>query len=367
MIDNFVLNPDLIAMPTYSPGKSLAEYQEQYGLKTILDMASNVNPLGPSPNAIHAVHQATQKVAAYPGNDLIKLRSKLAKYVNPDLDEENIVIGNGSCDILRMTAEVFLYGGGEAIIRCNAFPMFEVLTNRYGGECVFVATNPDYTFDILSVAEKITDQTKLIFLANPHNPTGMIMHQEDLDEFMARIPSSVIVVFDHACQEFVDHQDFPNLSNYILDGHNIIMTRTFSKMYGLPGLRIGYGVARKEIIDVLRRTKIPFYNNSISIMAASAALDDVEHVELSRTSNQDGKKFLYKHFEHMPLAFLPTQSNSILLMDFEQDTEYIRDQLLCQSILILPAHPYRFPNAIRVTIGQPEENLRLIMALKHLL
>ncbi len=366
-MNDYVLDPHLLAMPTYSPGNTEKEYQEQFGLDSILNLASSVNRLGPSSQTIQAIQQASQSVKTYPGNDLSQLRNNIAKFVDPGLKEENIIVGNGSCDILRMAAEVFLYGGGEAIVRRNAFPMYEVLVKRFGGKCVFVETNPDYSFDVLAVAERITDRTKLIFLANPHNPTGMIIPQDDLDEFMTRIPPSVIVVFDHACQDYVEDRNFPNIPKYILEGHNIIMTRTFSKIFGLPGLRVGYGVASKEIIDVLRRTKIPFYNNSISMIAASAALDDAEHVELSRATNHDGKKFLYQQFEQMALSFLPTQSNSILLTDFEQDTEYIRDKLLCQSILILPAHPYRFPNAIRVTIGQPEENLRLIRALKHLL
>ncbi len=366
-MDNFVLNPNLLVAPEYTPGKSIKEYQEQYGLESILDLASNVNPLGPSSKAVQAIRQTGQGVGAYPENNLTELRNQLAQYVNPNLVAENIIVGNGSCDVLHIVAEVFLFGGGQAIIRRNAFPMFEVVTRMYGGECVFVETNSDYSFDILSITEKISDRTKLIFLANPHNPTGMIISQDALDEFMVRIPPSVVAVFDHACQEYVDDPDFPDLTQYILDGHNVIMTRTFSKMHALPGLRIGYGVARREIIEILRRTKIPFYNNTVSTMAASAALDDVDHVESTRTINQEGKEYLYEQFNQLGLSYLPTQSSFILLVDLKQDTEIIRQAMLRQGILVLPAHPYNFPNAIRITIGRPEENQRFMSTLKYVL
>jgi len=366
-MNKFAINPNLPAQDGYSPGKTIKEYQEQYGLESILDLASIANPLGPSPKAIQAIQKAGCQAHYYPGNELRDLRSKLAKSVDANLDEDNIIVGNGSCDILRMAAEVFLYGGGDAIVRRNAFPMFEVVTRMSGGECIFVETNPDYSFDISSVKEKISNRTKLIFLANPHNPTGTIIPQDDLDKFMAHPPASVVVVFDHACHEYVDDRDFPNLSKYILEGHNVLMTCTFSKMHALPGLRIGYGVARKEIIEILRRTKIPFYNNTVSLMAASAALDDVDHVDLGKAINHEGKEYLYRQFDHLGLSYVPTQSSSILLVDIKQDTEFIRDNLLRKGILVLPAHPYKFPNAIRISIGKPEENRRLVRALKTIL
>jgi histidinol-phosphate aminotransferase len=265
-----------------------------------------------------------------------------------------------------MAANVFLHKGGQAIMRRNAFPMFEVVTRMSGGECVFVETNSDYSFDILSVIENISDQTKLLFLANPHNPTGMVIPQDAIDDLMSQIPPSMVVVFDHACQEYVDNQDFSDLARYILDGHNVIVTRTFSKIHALPGLRIGYGVAKKEIIDLLRRTKIPFYSNTVSMRAASAALDDLEHIPLSRTKNQEGKEYLYEHFDQLGLFYLPTQSSFILLVDFKHDTEHIRDAMLRMGILVLPAHPYHLPNAIRIKIGRPEENQRLVDALKYI-
>jgi histidinol-phosphate aminotransferase len=364
-MDDLLLNPYLLTKPEYTPGKTVEEYQEQYGLEAILDMASNVNPLGPSPKAIHAVQQAGHHIHAYPDADLNRLRCKLARFINAHFDEKNIIVGNGSCDILRMAADVFLYAGGEAIIRRNAFPMYEVVIRRYGGECIFVETNPDHSFDVLSMLERITDRTRLIFLANPHNPTGSILPQGKIDEFLKSVPSSVIVICDHACQEYVDDGSFPDISGYILDGHNIIMTRTFSKIHALPGLRIGYAVAKKEIIALLRRTKLPFYNNTVSLMAASAALDDVEHVELSRTIIQEGRKYLYRQFDELGLSFLPTQSGSILLVDLEHDTEVIRHAMLRQGVLVLPAHPYHLPRAIRVKIGKPEENRSMVRALKQ--
>jgi histidinol-phosphate aminotransferase len=366
-IDDLVLNPHLLMLPPYTPGKSMKKLQEEYGLETIVDLSSNKNPLGPSPLAVEAIGQAAGDMHYYPGVALDQLRSKLAESIGPGFGEHHIIVGNGSCEVLRMAAEAFLYGGGEVIMRRNTFPMYEMVTRMYGGECVFIESNEDYSFDLSSMAERITDRTRLVFLSNPNNPIGKIVTQQELDEFMERVPSSVVVVLDHAYQEFVEAEEYPDVTRYILDSHNVIVTRTFSKVYGLAGLRVGYGIARKEMIEYLSRAQLPFHSSSVALVGAIASLDDVEHVELSRKVNAQGKEYLYQRFEELGLRYLPTEANFILLVGFEHDTKAISQALLRRGVSVLSGHSHNMPQAIRITIGKPEENERLVEALRLVL
>ena len=366
-IDDLVLNPHLLAVPPFSPGKSIEELQEEYGFEKVTKLSSNENPIGPSPLALEAVQRAAAGMHYYPSVTVSQLRCKLAESIDPDFDKDNIIIGNGSVDVLRMAAEAFLHGGGESIMRRNAFPMYAGLTKMYGGECVFIEANEDYTCDPLSIAERITDRTRLVFLSSPNNPTGMTVTQQELDELVETIPRSVVVILDQAYQEYVDARGSPDVAKYVLDGRNVIITRTFSKIYGLAGLRIGYGIARKEIIGYLSRARLPFHTSSVALTGAMASLDDTEHVRLSRELNAEGKQYLCEEFDKLGLAYLPTQANFILLVGFEHDTKAISQALLRRGVLVSPTHPFNMPQAIRITIGKPDENERLVEALREVL
>ena len=350
----------------YRPGQTAYDL-ERYGLTSCVKLGSNENPIGPSPLAIEAVKRAATDMHYYPSAAVSQLRCKLAESIGPDFDEDNIVIGNGSCHILRMAAEAFLHRGGECIMRRNAFPMYAAVTKMYGGECVSTETNKDHTFDLSSMTERITDRTRLVFLANPNNPTGTIVTQQELDESMKRVPPSVVVILDHAYQEYVETEEYPDVAKYILDGRNVIVTRTFSKVYGLAGLRMGYGIAREEIAEYLSRAQLPFHSSSVALTGAIASLDDVEHVKLSKRLNAEGKKYLYQEFEELGLAYVPTHANFILLVGFKHDTKVISQALLRRGVIVCPAHPFNMPQAIRVTIGKPEQNERLVEALKEVL
>ncbi len=366
MTKDFVLDPHILGMPLLPPGKTLKELQEEYGLETITDLGSNENPLGPSPLAMEAVNRLATNLHRYSSINAAtgQLRRKLAKAIGPDIHSDNIVLGNGSVDVLRMAAEVFSYGGGEFIMRRNAFPLYEMLTKRYGAECVFVETNADHTFALSSVTEKITERTRLIFMTNPDNPTGMMISQPELDEFIEQVPPSVVVILDHAYQEYAEAEGFPDGIKYILEGRNVIVTCTFSKIYGLAGLRIGYGIAKKEIIEHLRRSRVPFYTGSMAPTGALAALDDVEHVELSRKVNTEGKKYLYQKFDELDLAYLPTEAYFILLVDLKHDTNAIAEAMLRRGVIVRPCHGFNMPQALRVTVGKPEDNERMVEALR---
>jgi histidinol-phosphate aminotransferase len=239
-----------------------------------------------------------------------------------------------------------------------------MLTKRYGGECAFLEINKDHSFALSSVLEKITERTRLIFLTNPDNPTGMMIAQSELDEFVEQVPPSVVVILDHAYQEYVEAEGFPDGIKYILEGRNVIVTHTFSKIYGLAGLRIGYGIARTEIVEHLRRSRVPFYTGSMAPTGALAALDDVGHVNLSREVNAEGKKYLYQKFDELDLAYLPTEAYFILLVDLKHDTNAIAEAMLRRGIIVRPCHGFNMPQAIRVTVGKPEDNERLVEALR---
>jgi histidinol-phosphate aminotransferase len=368
-MEDFVLSPHILAMPLFGPEKALQELQEEHGLETIIDLGSNENPLGPSPLAMEAVNRAATNMHRYSNISVVaeQLRFKLAASIGPSFSRDNIILGNGSVDVLRMAAEVFLHEGGEVLIRRNAFPLYELVTRRYGGECVFMETRADYTFDLLSVVEGISDQTRLIFLTNPDNPSGMIFTQQELDDFVGRVPPSVLVVLDHAYQEYAEAEGFPDVTKYVLDGRNVLVTRTFSKIYGLAGLRIGYGIARQEIIEYMSRSRVPFYTGAAAPTGAMVALDDVEHVKSSRNLNAEGKKYLYQKFDELDLSYLPSQSYFILLVDFKHDTNVVAEAMLRRGVIVRPCHPFNMPQAIRVTVGKPEENERLVKALRQTL
>ncbi len=366
-LEKFMMNPHWLAMPTIPAGKTAEEIRTEHGLDTIVDVGSNENPLGPSPLAMEAVRSSVVGVNRYSGigGAVAQLRGLLADSVGSEFSPENIILGNGSVDVLRMAAEAFLYQGGEAIIRRNAFPLYALLNTLYGADSVFVETNPDYSFDLMSIVDKITDRTRMITLTNPDNPTGMIFTQGELDAFLERVPPSVLVILDHAYEEYARTEEFPDVSRYVLEGRNVLITRTFSKIYGLAAMRIGYGVAKKEIIQYMSSSRLPFYTGLVAPKAAIAALDDDEHVQRSLQVTAEGKYYLYQEFEKLGLTYLPTEAYFILVVDLKGDTRPLAEAMLRRGVIIGLGHAFNMPNAFRVTVGRMEDNQRMIAMLKE--
>ncbi|GAB4538916.1 MAG: histidinol-phosphate transaminase [Anaerolineae bacterium] len=365
-IRHLVLNPDLLKVPAYTRGKSLEDIKRELGVEEVIKLGSNENPLGPSPQAIQAVKQAAADMHRYPSVDEDDLKCKLATLLGPQVEARNIIVGNGSADVMRSVAQSFLSPGGEVIIGRPAFQMYELATHMYGGRCVFVE-GENYTYNLQAMADKITERTRLIFITNPNNPTGLIVSQRDIDDFMARVPPSVVVVFDEAYHEYVDDDQYPDTLRYVVEGRNVVITRTFSKIYGLAGMRVGYGIAPQELIDYLLHAQIPFQNGKLALCAAAASLDDHEHVRRSQEINAQGREYLYRNFEEMGLSYLPSQANFILLYNLKQDVEEINQALLRQGVIVRPTAPFGLPQALRVTIGTPQENERFVEALKLVL
>jgi histidinol-phosphate aminotransferase len=365
-IGDLVLNPDLLGVPTYTRGKSLEDLKRELGVEDVIKLGSNENPLGPSPRAIEAIKRVAADVHRYPSVETHDLKYKLAASLGPDITTENIVVGNGSADLMCSMAQSLLSSGGEVIISKPAFQMYEMATNMYGGQCVFVEAK-DFRYDLQAMADRIDERTRMIFVTNPNNPTGLIVSQDEVDDFMERVPPSVVVVFDEAYREYVDARDYPDTIRYVLEGRNVIITRTFSKIYGLAGMRVGYGIASKGLVDYLLHTQIPFHIGTPALVAAMASLDDHEHVTKSREANAEGRDYLARSLGEMGLSVLPSQANFILTFDFDKDVEEINQALLRQGVIVRPTDSFRLPQALRITIGTPEENERLVEALKQAL
>lgn len=362
-IRDLILNPDLLRVPTYTRGKSLEDLKRELGVEEVIKLGSNENPLGPSPRAIEAIKRAASDLHRYPSVETHDLTCKLAASLGPDIEGKNIVVGNGSADVMRSVAQSFLSGGGEVIIGSPAFQMYELATNMYGGRCIFVEAE-DFRYDLQAMADKITERTRMIFVTNPNNPTGLIVSQGEVDNFMERVPPSVVVIFDEAYREYVDARDYPDTIRYVLEGRNVIITRTFSKIYGLAGMRVGYGIAGEELVNYLLRAQIPFHTGKLAIMAAMASLEDHDHVRKSREVNAEGREYLARSFGEMGLSSLPSQANFILAFDFKKDVEEINQALLRQGVIVRPTEPFGLPQALRITIGTREENERLVEALR---
>ena len=360
------LNPHLFSVPAYVPGKSIEEIQRELGLAEIIKLGSNENPLGPSPNAVEAIRAASSDLHQYPGVELQDLRLALARSIGPEFGIGNIIIGNGSANVILSLAHAYLHDGGEVVISHPAFQMYALATTMYGGTPVFVDAD-GYRCDLQAMAKAINERTRMVYITNPNNPTGLLITGEEIEAFMAQVPPWVVVVFDEAYAEFADTDVFPSVWHHILAGRNVIVTRTFSKIFGLAGLRVGYGVGREELIEHLVRTQPPFHTGRLTLAATLAALADQEHVDRTYRLTVEGREYYAQQFDDMGLHYLPSQANFIMLVDLPHDVEDINRAMLQRGIIIRPTAPFGLPQGLRITIGTPEQNRRVIAALREVL
>ena len=365
-LQDLTLNPQLLSIQRYVAGKSIAELQRELGLSDIVKLGSNENPFGPSPKAIEAVIRAASEMHYYPSVEVFDLRAKLAESLGGGMDADNVIVGNGSADIIRILAQALLHGGGEVIVSRPAFQMYEMVTTMYGGRTIFLEAE-NYRYNLQAMADKITDRTRMVFICNPNNPTGLMVTQSDVDALMDRVPRHVVVVFDQAYCEYADAPDYPDTLRYVREGRNVISTRTFSKIYGLAGMRVGYGVAGRELVGYLLRTQPAFHSGRIALLAALASLEDEEYKRRTQQANAQGRAYLCSQFDRMGLRYLPSQANFIMLIDLPHDVNAIDRALLQRGIILRPTAPFGIPQALRATIGTPEQNVRVIEALESVL
>lgn len=355
----------VISIKPYEPGKPIEEVARELGMpeSDIVKMASNENPLGPSPLGVQAIKECADRVNLYPDGSCYHLKRDLAEHL--DVKPENLMFGNGSNEVLQIIVDTFLEPDDEVIYARQAFAIYNLVTKVVGATAVVVDLK-DYAHDLNAMADRITDKTKLIFVANPNNPTGVMVTADQVDLFMKRVPEDVLVVFDEAYYEYVEREDFPQTLDYVRDGRTVITLRTFSKVYGLAGLRIGYGISRPDIIEVMNKVRQPFNINTVAQAAARASLQDKNHVAEGVKINREGKEYLYGEFRRIGLDFVPTETNFILI-HLDRPGAEVMSQLLKEGVIVRPMIGYEFPNSIRVTIGTLEQNKRLISSLEKVL
>lgn len=344
----------------YVPGKPIDEVRRELGVTDVIKLASNENPLGPSPKAIEAICEAASLSHLYPDGSCYSLRSVLADMLG--VPSESIVFGCGSDETIRFIAETFVEPGDEVIYGAITFSQYEFVTRIAGGTCVQVPMNGMH-FDLDAMSQAITQRTRLVFIANPNNPTGLIVSKAELDRFIDSLPDHVAVVLDEAYYEYVQSDLYPDsIERYVKKGRNVIVLRTLSKLYGLAGLRVGYLVARPELIALIERVRPPFNISSIAQAAAIAALADTDHVRRSRECNETEKQFLYDRLDALQVEYLPSEAN-FLLMNVGQPSRQFFQQLLQMGVIVRSADIFGLDEWIRVTVGTHDQNERFLAAL----
>ena len=353
------VHPDIAALSPYVPGKPIEELQRELGLTRVIKLASNENPLGPSPKALAVINESAATLHRYPDGGAFRLREALADRWK--VTSDHIILGNGSDEILVLLARTFLSPGDEAVMADHTFVIYKMEVMAAHGKAVTIPLK-QWRHDLSAMADAITARTRLLFLCNPNNPTGTMVSAEEVARLLARVPEHVVVVFDEAYYEYVRRSDFPDSMTYVKQGRNAIVLRTFSKIYGLAGLRIGYGVTTPEISNLLNRVRPPFNANSIAQCAALAALNDDEHVANSRAVNQAGMEQVVNGLTALGFTPIPSEANFVYF-DVGRDGRQVFDSLLRQGVIVRHIEG----RMIRVTIGQAEDNHIFLGALARVL
>lgn len=355
--------PHIRRLKPYVPGKPIDEVRREYGLSDIVKLASNENPLGPSPRALEAIRAALPELDRYPDGSAHHLVRALARHW--EVDPASIAVGNGSDEIIHFLGLAYLRPGDQVLTGHPTFVRYESAAVLNEAEYVAVPLR-DYRFDLAAMAERLTERTRLVFIANPNNPTGTIVTRAELDRFLDRCPEETIVVLDEAYYEYVESPDYPASLDYVRTGRNVVVLRTFSKIYALAGLRVGYGIARPEIVAALEQVREPFNVNSLAQVAATASLDDPDQVARSRRVNAEGRELFYREFRRLGLPFVETQANFVLV-DVRRDGRSVYEGLLRRGVIVRTCHLFGLPNHLRVTIGTREENERFLRELEAVL
>lgn len=351
------------ALSPYVPGKPIEELERQYGVRHIIKLASNENPLGPGKRALQAVRAALDDIARYPDGNGFALKQRLAGHHR--LTPAHITLGNGSNDILELVTRAFVGPEHEVVFSDHAFAVYPIVTQAVGARPVTTPVR-HWGHDLDAMRAAITPRTRLVFIANPNNPTGTWLRRSELEPFLENLPPTVLAVLDEAYFEYVREPDYPNGASWIGRFPGLLVTRTFSKVHGLAGLRVGYGLSSPAIADILNRVRQPFNVNSVALAAATAALDDAEHLERSLRLNSDGMRQLVQGFENLGLSSIPSAGNFVCV-DLGRPAAQAYEALLREGVIVRPVANYGMPHHLRVTVGLPEENERFLKALGKIL
>ena len=358
------VNRNLAALPTYQPGRPVEDVARELGLPAadLIKLASNENPLGPSPAALAAMQKVLANLNLYPDGNSFYLKQKLAEKLN--LTPANLILGNGSNEIIEFVGHAYMAPGVDVIVSQYCFAVYPLVTKLFGASLVSVSAR-NYGHDLPAMLSAITPKTRVVFVANPNNPTGIVVPGKELERFVRKIPPHALLVLDEAYVEFLDSPaDFLPLVRERAQA-NLLLMRTFSKIFGLAGLRLGYGIAPPELVAVLEKARQPFNINSIAQAGALAALDDAEHVRRTRDNNASGLQFFAKAFRQMKLEFLPSSANFILVR--VGDGQRVFEEMQTRGVIVRPMGGYQLPEWIRITVGTPDQNERCLNVLKNAL
>ncbi len=357
-----LVKPELLSQPVYQPGKPIEYVARDLGLDphSILKLASNENPLGASPKAIEAGKAALNSVQLYPDGGCYNLKKALAKV--HDLSPEQFIVGNGSNEILELLGHAFVGKGDEVVMGQGAFIVYKLVTLLFGGTPVEVPTQ-NHRHDLSGMLEAVTDRTRIVFLASPDNPSGSANTAAEIIDLIESLPDNVLFVLDEAYSEY---QDKPvDLRPLIAEGKKVFCTRTFSKIYGLAGLRVGYGYGDSELVSLLNRTRAPFNVNSVALAAAHAALEDQEFVESCRIANTSGLRQFEKAVDSLNLEYIPSAANFITLNVGDGNAAF--EAMQSDGVIVRPLVPYGMGEWVRITIGTEEQNDRALESLTSFL
>lgn len=350
---------DLVA---YEPGKPVEETARELGLdpSQIIKLASNENPFGPSPLAKEAMTKALDEAHIYPDGGAWKLRNAIAEKYGVEMG--NVVLGNGSNEIIELMCHCFLRPGAALIAAEHAFVVYKLMATLFGADYVEVP-DPEFVHDLEAMADAITPETRLVFVANPNNPTGTLVGQEAIDRFVERLPEHVVAVFDEAYHEFLS--DAPDTVKYVREGRNVVVMRTFSKAQGLAALRIGFGLAPKAIADVLHKARQPFNANAIAQAGALAAIEDEAHVRKTVENNEAGLAYYHEEFAKRGLRYVPSVANFVLVEVGDGDRVFA--EMLKKGVIVRAMRSYKLPGWVRISVGTPEQNRRCLVVLDEIL
>lgn len=354
--------PNIVHLPVYQPGKPIEEVKRELGLTDVIKLASNENPFGCSPKALEAIQQELANISIYPDGAAVELTAAVAEKFG--LTPDQIIFGAGSDEVILMIARAFLLPGDENITADQTFPQYRHNIEIENGVVVEVPLK-DGTHDLPAMLAAITPKTKIVWICNPNNPTGTIVSHDEVERFLSQVPANVMVVLDEAYCEYIDDPSFPNGIELLKRYPNLVLLRTFSKIYGLASLRIGYGIGHPDVIRSINQVREPFNTSRIGQAAALASLKDDEFIERCRKANREGLDFLRAEFDRLGLPSFPAYGNFIMV-DAKRPAGEVFEAMLRKGVIIRAGHK-KYPTHVRITVGSAEQNAKVVSALEEVL
>lgn len=359
------MNPksNIVHLPVYQPGKPIEEVKKEYQLDEVIKLASNENPFGCSPHIKQAIISEIENMSLYPDGAAVELTNRLCDYIG--VEPNQLILGAGSDDVILMLSRAYFVAGDETIMASHTFSQYKHNAEIEGAVCIEVPLK-DGTHDLDAMLDRVTDRTKIVWICNPNNPTGTIVNHDQVKQFMEQVPSHVLVVLDEAYAEYIVSEVYPKSLDLLKQYNNLIILRTFSKIYGLASLRIGYGIGHPDVIHTINQVREPFNTTRMAQRAAMAAISDQSFISYCREENAKGIEYMTSEFKRMGLSYYPAYGNFIMV-DVNRPAEIVFKQLLSKGIIVRGGHQLDFPTSLRVTVGSQKQNEKFIHTLEQIL